>query len=286
MLQRSKRLQKLRKQLVYPRMTAWARPLGGAPIFRLDGKTAFVSAARGHLGQAMSRALGAAGAHVIVNGRDSAALEGFAAALRAEGISAEAAAFDVLDLDAVAGFFAARPRLDILVNNAVAMQVKSFAALTPQDFARTWQSCVTAAFESCRAALPALQQAVAEGGDASVINIASMYASVAPDARLYAEPGQQSPFHYGPAKAGLLQLTRHLAAEFGPHRIRVNALAPGPFPAAPADPAFAARLASRTMLGRLGRPAEIAGPLLFLAAPASTYVTGATLAVDGGWTAW
>jgi NAD(P)-dependent dehydrogenase (short-subunit alcohol dehydrogenase family) len=253
-------------------------------LFRLDGRTAFVSAARGHLGTAMTRALAEAGAHVIVNGRDDVQLAVFERQLRDEGLSVERAAFDVTDAAAVRAFFGKLKRLDILVNNAVSMQVKSFAALEPADFATTYESAVTAAFESARAALPALKEAAASG-DASIINIASMYAQVAPDGRLYAAREGQSPFHYGPAKAALLQLTRHLAAELGPQGIRVNALVPGAFPAR-IDPELAGRLAGRTMLGRLGTAGEIAGPLLFLASPASSYMTGGALNIDGGWTAW
>jgi NAD(P)-dependent dehydrogenase (short-subunit alcohol dehydrogenase family) len=256
-------------------------------LFRLDGKTAFVSASRGHLGAAMVEALCAAGAHVILNGRDDAALAHVESDLRQRKFSVSRASFDVTDLAALRGFFAGLKRLDILVNNAVSMQVKPFAALSAEDFAATYQSSVTVGFESVRAALPALRAAVAADGDASVINVASLYAQVAPDARLYDDRAQQSPFHYGPAKAGLLQLTRHLAAELGPEKIRVNSLVPGPFSAPGKSPfGLDERLAARVMLGRLGRAGEIAGPLLFLASPASSFVTGTALNVDGGWTAW
>lgn len=255
-------------------------------IFRLDGRTAFVSGARGHLGSAMALALAEAGAHVLVNGRDAAALEKFTGDLRHRGLSAEAACFDAHDVKALRSFFSGLKRLDVLVNNIGFMEMKSFAALQSADFTATYAATVGTAFESVRAALPALKAAAA-AGDASVINVSSMYGQVAPDRRLYDDPAQQSPFHYGPAKAGLEQLTRHLAAELGRDKIRVNALVPGPFPkAGKMPPGLEERLAGRTMLGRIGQPEEIGGPLLFLAARASRFVTGASLNVDGGWTAW
>ena len=254
-------------------------------LFSLENRIAFLSGARGHLGQAMARVLAGAGAHLIINGRDDGELATFERQLLREGHNVTRAAFDVGDIAQVRNFFGGLKRLDILVNNAVAMQVKSFAALEPADFALTYQSAVTAAFEAARASLPALKAAATETGEASIINVASMYGLVSPDGRLYDSRDQQSPFHYGPAKAALLQLTRHLAAEFGESRIRVNALVPGPFPAK-APPELTARLGARTMLGRVGKAQEIAGPLLFLATPASSYMTGAALNIDGGWTAW
>jgi NAD(P)-dependent dehydrogenase (short-subunit alcohol dehydrogenase family) len=138
-------------------------------------------------------------------------------------------------------------------------------------------------FRSLRSAIPLMKK---HGG--SIVNIASMYGVVSPDPGIYGESGANSPPTYGAGKGGVIQLTRYAAAHLAKFDIRVNSVTPGPFPNPPtqARTDFAAKLASKTMLGRFGQPKEIVGAILLLVSDASSFMTGSNITVDGGWTAW
>ena len=138
-----------------------------------------------------------------------------------------------------------------------------------------------------------LSLAVAEllklGHGGSIVNIASMYGHVSPRPNLYSSPNSVNPILYGAFKAGLIQASRYLSSLLAPDKIRVNSVSYGPFPSFDvqrADPEFIKRLASQTHLRRIGDPLEAAGVIAFLLSDESTYVTGADIPVDGGWTAW
>ena len=128
-----------------------------------------------------------------------------------------------------------------------------------------------------------------EAGRGSVINIASLYASVAPDPRLYshlpADPPFIKPPAYGASKAAVVNLTRYLAAHWAPRGVRVNALSPGGV-MGDQDPEFRRKFSERVPMGRMATAQDLVGPLLFLASDASSYVTGIDLRVDGGFSIW
>ncbi|MEO8157947.1 MAG: SDR family oxidoreductase [Betaproteobacteria bacterium] len=263
-------------------------------LFQLQGRVALVTGATGHLGTSMSSVLAAAGATVIVNARGRAAAMQLAGALRKQGHQAIAMPFDVTIESSVRRALAKIEkefgRLDVVVNNAYAGGAGTIANAKAADFSRAYRISVEAAFRIVQLAHPLLKRAAVKSrSSASVINIASMYGVVSPDPGVYGSSGANNPPFYGPAKAALIQLTRYLACHLAVDRIRVNAISPGPFPSdavAARSPEFIAELSRRVPLGRVGHPVEIAGPLLFLASDASSYVTGSNLAVDGGWTAW
>ncbi|MGH6894106.1 MAG: SDR family NAD(P)-dependent oxidoreductase, partial [Dongiaceae bacterium] len=228
----------------------------------------------------MSTALAEAGGHVCVLGRTSSAVATLAQRLMARGLSAEPISADLTvdkDITAlVADLRARHGRLDVLVNNAHSGRAGVMADSKASDYASAIGIAVAAAAELVNAAGNLLQNAVRTHGDASVINISSMYGMVSPDPRVYGQSGMNNPPHYGAAKAALLQYTRYAACHLASQGIRVNAISPGPFPPEAVqqrDPAFAAALIQKVPMGRLGRPEDLAGAVVFLASPAARYVT-------------
>ena len=241
----------------------------------------------------MARGLAEAGAHVILAGRNEAKLKILADELGAEGLKADAVILDVRDAVSVQQAFThiarKHKRLHVLVNNAYEGDSGTMDTSSAESFAKAYEVAVIGAFRCIVAAKPLLIAAVRETGHASVINIASMYGIVSPDLRIYDSREESNPPFYGAAKAALIQLTRYAACEYAKEGIRVNAISPGPFPKPEVraqHPEFYQRLCAKTPLGRMGEPEELKGVLVFLASDASTFITGANVVVDGGWTAW
>jgi NAD(P)-dependent dehydrogenase (short-subunit alcohol dehydrogenase family) len=246
-------------------------------LFRLDGRVAIVTGASRGLGERFTRVLRAAGAEVIAGGRDAEALRRLAAET---GASFEVG--DVRDdahLDCLVQHALDRHgRVDIAIPNAGIAEVVPFE---DQDLAKLRELLDVNLVAVLVLAQLAGRAMLAQGGGA-IVTVASILGHVA--------PGDTAMAGYTAAKAGVIGATRDLAAEWGTRGVRVNALCPGYFPTDMTNglsrPAAIERIQRRTLLGRVPRSDELDGALLFLASDASSYMTGQTLVVDGGWTAW
>lgn len=270
--------------------------------FNLQGQTALVTGGAGLLGRQFCLTLAQAGAAVVVADVHAQAAQQAATELQAQGLNSLAVEMDVTSpasvSEAAQAAVEAFGRLDILVNSAAldpkfdpqAQQERT--AEHPGDFESyplsAWQQALdvnlTGMFLCCQAA----GRLMREQGQGVMINLCSIYGLVGPDQGLYRRPDRPAKFkpaYYSVTKAGVLGLTRYLAAYYAGQNIRVNALTPGGV-FHDHDETFLQAYAARTVLGRMARQDEMNGALLFLASSASSYMTGANLVVDGGWTAW
>lgn len=243
----------------------------------LSGLTALVTGASRGLGKAIAVGLAEAGAEVVLMSRDRDRLQSLAAELRARGQAAQAAPCDVRDVAQVQCVIASLPRLDILVNNAGINIPEPFVEVSEAHFDQIVGLNLRAAFFVTQAAV----RKMLEGGNGgAIINLTSQMGHVgAPNRTVYCA-----------SKHALEGFTKALAVELAPRGIRVNSVAPTfvetdltrPMLA---DPAFEQSVLSRIPLGRLGQPQDVASAVLFLASPQAALITGASLLVDGGWTA-
>lgn len=252
--------------------------------FDVTGRTAVITGASSGIGVHYARGLAARGANVVLAARRADRLDALASELRENGARALAVPCDVTDHDQVEGLLEAAwarfGRVDVMVNNAGTAGDGGPVPekLPPELFEQTVRVNLMGTWFGCQAAG---RRMLADGCGGSIINIASFLGLA----------GQQDyPIAYQATKAAVVNLTRALAVSWADRGVRVNAIAPGWFPTEMTEgffalPNFAESVAEMEPMGRIGDPEELVGPLLFLASDASGYVTGQTLAVDGGMSA-
>jgi NAD(P)-dependent dehydrogenase (short-subunit alcohol dehydrogenase family) len=264
--------------------------------FSLKNKIAVVTGALGLLGKQHCFALSEVGANVIVCDLDDKACRSFAASLPESGLGI---ASDITDINSVRELrnkvLLEFGKIDILVNNAaindmfenpaMAAELSMFENFPLESFQKSLDVNVTGTFICSQV----LGTEMAKVGKGSIINIASTYGVVAPDQSIYKdEQGNQKFFKsasYPVTKGAVISFTKFLAAYWGSKGVRVNALSPGGVENKQ-DSYFINNYSHKTPLGRMAHPEDYKGALVFLASDASSYMTGANLIVDGGWTAW
>jgi gluconate 5-dehydrogenase len=271
-------------------------------LFDLKGRTAVLTGASGFLGRTFALALLANGARVVALGRSDRLLREAARWEEQFGKARICAhRIDMYDVDAFEAtcrqIAENEPSIDILVNNAHELGVATGfnipgVSLENSTFDQ-WQRNLHGGVYWAVQTTQRFGAKMKEQRRGSIINIATMYASVAPRPELYAGTSSLNPPGYSASKAALVAFTRYTASFWGRDGIRANCISPGPFSntddvagqnSVPEDSDFVRRLKSYTVLGRIGQPGELCGALLFLASDASSYVTGQNLGVDGGWT--
>ncbi len=275
--------------------------LDRSSLFSLQGKVALLTGASGFLGRTFAETLLANGADLVAIGRPAKLSKQLQVWSEEYGPGRVHCYYaDMFDLEALAKTLEEITQfhaVDVLINNAHELAPSS-GFNTPvgsleQGTMDVWMRNLTAGVCWPALTVQKIGAGMKDRGHGSIINISTMYAVVAPRPGLYEGTTFLNPPAYSASKAAMVAFTRYIASFWGKYGIRANAILPGPFSntedtgpnsVQTGDP-FIEKLKANTSLGRIGRAGELAGALLFLASEASSYVTGQSIVVDGGWTA-
>jgi NAD(P)-dependent dehydrogenase (short-subunit alcohol dehydrogenase family) len=251
--------------------------------FSLKGRVALVTGGAGLYGRQIVAAVAEAGAKTIVASRDLQKLQALAERERARGLDVSAMKLDQADDASILALrdaiYEREGRCDVLVNNSVSRPMKHW--LDPAD---AWRESMKVNATGVFVITRAFGEKMAEAGSGSIVNIASMQGTVGPDFWLYEEVGWGAAPDYFFHKAGMINFTRYVASYYGKRGVRCNAISPGGYYNRQED-AFLTRYNTRTLLGRMAGDDALKGAVVFLASDASSYVTGANILVDAGYTA-
>jgi NAD(P)-dependent dehydrogenase (short-subunit alcohol dehydrogenase family) len=251
-------------------------------LFDLTGRVAVVTGGSGLFGRQIAEALAEAGARTIMASRNLERLRAQADLFRQNGLEVEVLQYDQSSEDSIKQLLQQvldmAGEVDVLVNNSVLRTMK-FWSDSGAAFTKSMEVNATGLFLMTRV----FGDRMAEQGRGSIINVGSIQGVMGPDFTLYEGLNWGAPPDYFFHKGGLLQLTRYAASVLGPRGVRVNSISPGGF-FNNQEESFVKRYNARTFLGRMADETDIKGGIVFLASDASAYVTGANLAVDGGYT--
>jgi NAD(P)-dependent dehydrogenase (short-subunit alcohol dehydrogenase family) len=259
-------------------------------LFGLEGQVAVVNGGAGRIGSAVSAGLAAAGAKVCILDLAYDQASELAARLTKESgnevIAVKADSTSRAELEAAAAEITRRLAAPTILVNSTQFRGQGFYSSDVSAYPlEAWNNVIDVNLTGVFLACQVFGRAMAAVGGGSIVNLASTYGVVSADPRIYGDSGVNSPVSYAASKAAIINLCRYLAIHWREEKIRVNCLVPGGVYDRQ-DEGFVQAYCQRTPLGRMAKADDYVGAVLFMVGPGSSYMTGAVVTVDGGWTAW